>query len=510
MKLITLKKELKEMFYMKEFNTKNIIIYCIFFKLFMITNYIESSVSIPLSQPLATDSQQDVQGLLDNIASNPAVIIDSDTNQLTQVPINRLSHFMLPRNVITMAQKTNLSILRSTDINIYKNYPNGSMLFNKNSAIAQQFDVVINAIKANNELIKFFRKIHFNCLNQIYIYLMKIHTNLIMRHVGSSRLNNGDLAIDINNFITDDEIYATNQKSLIISLLINLIESQFHAMTLACTPQIPYIFATPSGKMLIQNDFATDLSTFVLPQSDTALQQIQVTYLNFLQKYITFFTMYNNLLEKYDSSTGFTQFETVAQNLKTSGLVSHMDPPMFFYDDESMRAIKIIPFIATNLSKKTISIDWAQDAINAATKGIINKNHPVAYFKNAVNEVTKNQSQATHLFVLSTSGDNIFEEELLKQPDWLNVPQKIIGMLQACLGDFSKILSLNIFDPYTQAILEKSLTGSISQLTMLGIQDFSTALTPTKDTVIPLSSTSPTFTQSKNGPTAPTNQSTTK
>ena len=81
------------------------------------------------------------------------------------------------------------------------------------------------------------------------------------------------------------------------------------------------------------------------------------------------------------------------------------------------------------------------------------------------------------------SGDNMFEEELLKQPDWLNSSQGVLSMLQVCLGDFSKIIDLNILDPFTQAVIEKAMTGSVRAQTMQGVQDFSVALAPTKDAV---------------------------
>ena len=441
------------------------------------------STSIPMSQPLTPDSEKSFQGLLNNVPTSPAIIIDDKTHQIIQIPVNRLSRYMLPTDTITMAQKTNVSIFRPTDANVYKNYPSGSNLFPKNSDVAQQFDATINAIKANNELIKFFRKIHCNCLNQIYIYLMKIHTNLTMQHIGSSRDKNGSLIIDTTSFTTDNATYATNQKSLIVSHLVNLIESQLHAMVIACSPKTPYIFATPSGKILIQNDFSTDLSTYVLPQQDEALQQIQSNYLSFLKQYITFFKTYNNLLSKPDLTTGFTQFATAAQSLQNNSAVAQMNPAMFFYNDETIRAIKMIPYIAVNLPAKTASIGWAQDAIDAATKGTMSKNNPVAYFKDSSNNIVKDASQASHLFVISMSGDNMFEEELLKQPDWLNSSQGVLSMLQVCLGDFSKIIDLNILDPFTQAVIEKAMTGSVSAQTMQGVQDFSVALAPTKDAV---------------------------
>ncbi|WP_252120563.1 hypothetical protein [Candidatus Chromulinivorax destructor] len=462
---------------MNEIKAKFKILLIILLHFVMTEKIMHADVTTPISQPLTADSSASFQGLLNNISSYPALTIN-DKNQVIQIPVNRISRYVLPVDVMTMAQLSNLSVLRPTDNNAYKNYPSGSALFPKNSNVAQQFDGVVSSIKSNQELIKFFRKIHFNCLNQMYAYLMKIYTNLIARHTGSSRDKTGNLVIDTAAFLGDEKTYATNQKILIMSHLVSLIELQFHGMVLACSPQTPYIFATPAGKIYIQNDFSIDLSTFASTQTDEVMQQVQKNYTDFLKKYITFFQTYTSLLSTQDTTTGFTQFYTAVKAMQSSPSFANMNPPMFFYDDESVRAIKMIPYLASQLPTKSALIDWADDAVNAVTKNIMQNNRPVAYFKDAANNSTQNKSQAAHLCILSQSGDNMFEEELLKQPDWLNTSQGVIAMLQACLGDFSKIINLNILDPYTQAILEKTLNGSVSSQTSQTVSDLSAAMVP--------------------------------
>lgn len=463
---------------MNEIKAKFKILLIILLHFVMTEKIMHADVTTPISQPLTADSSASFQGLLNNISSYPALTIN-DKNQVIQIPVNRISRYVLPVDVMTMAQLSNLSILRPTDNNAYKNYPSGSALFPKNSNVAQQFDGVVSSIKSNQELIKFFRKIHFNCLNQMYAYLMKIYTNLIARHTGSSRDKTGNLVVDTAVFLGDEKTYATNQKILIMSHLVSLIELQFHGMVLACSPQTPYIFATPAGKIYIQNDFSIDLSTFASTQTDEVMQQVQKNYTDFLKKYITFFQTYTSLLSTQDTTTGFTQFYTAVKAMQSSPSFANMNPPMFFYDDESVRAIKMIPYLASQLPTKSALIDWAEDAVNAVTKNIMQNNRPVAYFKDVANNSTQNKSQAAHLCILSQSGDNMFEEELLKQPDWLNSSQGVIAMLQACLGDFSKIINLNILDPYTQAILEKTLNGSVSSQTSQTVSDLSNAIAST-------------------------------
>ena len=109
-------------------------------------------------------------------------------------------------------------------------------------------------------------------------------------------------------------------------------------------------------------------------------------------------------------------------------------------------------------------------------------NQPVAYFKDALNNTTQDKSKAAHLCLLCKSGDNIFEEELLKQPDWLNSSQGIISMTQACCGDFSKLINLNILDPFTQAIIEKTINGSVSAQTAQTVKDLYAAIVPATGT----------------------------
>lgn len=460
---------------------KKIIQSSIIFCFIMAKQSFASSVSIPISKPLTPENKTSVLGLLDSVKTYPALEVNETSNTMVQVPVTRLSRYMLPKTTVGMMQKSNISILRPTSKDLYTNYPAGATLFAKNSDIAQQFDMVITAIKANNELIKFFRKIHFNCLNQLYNYLMCIHTNLIARNVGGSYDATGKLKIDLESFLDDDINCATNQKSLIVSFLINIIESQFHEMARSCAPTLPYLFATPAAKILIQNDFAVDLTSFAQPSTDEVVQHLQTTYFDFLKNYITFFKLYTDLLFKPDTKTGYTEFTTIIENMLSQKLTINMNPQMFFYNDESLYAIKIIPNIAIKLSTESTPLNWAESVVTAAEKSIMSKQHPVAYFTDSENKKTENTSQASHLFLLSMSGDNIFEQELLEEPKWLGSSHGIINMLKACLGDFSHVASLNIVDPFTQAILEKSTTGTIDQKTLTEMQRFTSVVTQSKN-----------------------------
>lgn len=81
----------------------------------------------------------------------------------------------------------------------------------------------------------------------------------------------------------------------------------------------------------------------------------------------------------------------------------------------------------------------------------------VAFYKND----RVNNKDIKRLFVNIPTKDYIYEQELLPQPDWLNSQEGIIKMLQACLGDFSRLLdpafeNEEILDPCIQCIINKT------------------------------------------------------
>lgn len=415
--------------------------------------------------------------LFDRITPYPAKFIYTDPTtqqkRIQQGLTNRQTKHLLPKVQHQMAGHANLSILRPSGANkdnFYKNYPSGSTLFPSYAGdLATKFDAIINELKANHQLIKFFRKIHINVLNELYNYLMKIYTNFNLRHVGSKQTSSG-LVIDVPTYLKDEDSYATNKKTLIVNHLVNVIEAQFNSSIQSYVPAVPHLLATHVGKTCIQSDFSIDLTHFILKQEDKMLEHLQSSYLDFFAKYLDFFREYTSYLAKKDTTTGFNHFTQLAKNIHafinqngSDKALEQMDPPMFFYDYDTMRAIRIIPHLASELPAQSKSIGWPATIVNAAEKLLMVDNHPIAYFKNNLGKVIQNKDEATHLYMVIGSGANLYEQELLSQPSWLNTEEGVLNILRACLGDFSAIIGMGVLDPCMETLLQKGLARALGQ-----------------------------------------------
>jgi len=371
--------------------------------------------------------------------------------------INRFSRNSLSPDLFKQAEESKLSILKPSDADIkilYQNYPDGSVLFPKNSDVSSRFNNLIAVIKANPSVIEFLRKVHITALNQLYAYLMKIYTNFNLTNPGclqDSELPTADLAAYLQNEAT----YETNKKKLIMNHFINLIHAQFKGSILSYTPQASEDTAVALGKIFIQNDCGIDLESFTKAQTDPAIIDQQAEYINILRIYYDFFQTYTSYLSKLEK-TGSNQYYTLAQNYKNINHLT-MNPSMFFYDIESMRAIESIPFISSTLSLKAKIIPWAPSIVNAAKKGLTQNNHPIAYFKDSLGAITKNIDNAQSLYILVETGPALFEEELLIQPAWMRNQNGCLKILSGCLGNMTQLVGLGIIDSTLESIINKAI-----------------------------------------------------
>ena len=379
----------------------------------------------------------------------------------TSLPIiTRATKSNLPPDVAAEARNIKLSIFKPKDgvlPFLYLKYPSGSTLFPKNPDVASKFDVMINAIKSNSSFIEFFRKIHTDSLNQLYLYLMKIYTNFNLTNPGTSQASEFKIA-DVTEYLIDEATYATSEKKLIMNHLINLIQAQFGGTIVAYVPTTPPEIAVSLGKIFVQNDYGLNLDDFAKPQSSPN----QAAYFKFLQQYMDFFKTYTSYLSKADSN-GINEYYKMAQfinkYLNQPDAIKTMDPPMFLYNTESMRSIQFIPFISKSIPKNTKPIPWAPVIVNAAVKQMAINGHPVAYFRNAAGKITHNKDQAKSLHMLTDLGNSLFEEELLAQPAWLNSQEGSIRILSACLGNLSALVGTGILDSTTEKIIQKGMKG---------------------------------------------------
>ena len=407
-----------------------------------------------------------------SVVTHPTIALatatDGSNKQMyAQAMINRTTKFVLPRAAHDCMRHANLSVLHAKH-DSYKNYPQGKELFPDHPELAKPFTSLIENFKKNPEFVKFFRKIHLNALNELYDYLMKIYANFNLQHIGTSTVDN-QVIIDVQSYIQDEATAATSKKTLIINHLVNIIEAQINGAIQAIVKGIPPILATHVGKTLIQSDFSIDLSYFILQQEDTVLANLQSSYLELFGQYLSFFEAYTQYLETpHATIPNLTKFATVAQNIQKylgadqDTVISKMDPPMFFFDADSFRALKIIPKLAQDLPTKHVTIDWPTTMVSSIEKKALvqitsgNKtfnSHPVGYFKTDTGEMTNDISQAASAYMVLEVGQNLYEQEILVEPEWMSSSTGIINILRACLGDLHKLVGLSILDPITETVI---------------------------------------------------------
>ena len=336
------------------------------------------------------------------------------------------------------------------------------------STISSEFDSLISTLQSNTAFVKFFRKVHLNILNELYEYLMNIYTNFNLHHPGSSLADDGSLSISIPDYISAEETYAMNIKTLIVNHLVNLIEEQFNSSVQAMMPNVPELFATKIGKTTILSDYSVDITNFILTDISSDLEDLQTAYLDAFKQYLTFFQDYTSLISTADDSTGFSQFCSVAENINNiltstdaDSDVANMNPQMFFYDTNTMRALRVIPDLAKKLPSGVQSIGWPDTLVTAATEKYIltvsGTSHPVAYFTDANGNIVTSEAQASHLYAIIQSGADYFQEEVLKQPDWLNTEEGVLNILRACMGDFTAILEMDVLDCCMETLINNAL-----------------------------------------------------
>lgn len=396
----------------------------------------------------------------------------------TQQVVTRSSKTALTPDLLAEAKEAKMSILTPTTDQLsvlYQNYPDGSTLFPNNQDVAAKFNTMIASIKKNPDLIEFFRKIHINSLHRLYLYFMKIYTNFNLINPGYSQ-DTKNPTTDIPGYFADDAKYTTNTKKLIMNHFINLIQAQFGASIVSYVPTTDPDLAVSLGEIFITNDYGLDLKPFAEEQTDPAITTIQAPYLSFLKEYIDFFQTYTSYLSQVDATSGVNQYYNMAQFINNllhpkdqNQTALTMNPSMFFYDIESMRAIQFIPFAANTIPKGSHLIPWAATAVNAAIKNIMVNGHQTAYFKDKDGNKIANQAQAQKLYILIELGASLFEQELLAQPAWLNKPNDTIKILTGCLGNFYALIDTGILDSTTENVIKRAMGVKIS--------------TPTKKTV---------------------------
>ena len=390
--------------------------------------------------------------------------------------LNRTIKAMPPEKIWPVLSKGHFSVLRPKN-DAFKNYPSGASLFSGYTDVSAKFDAMITMFQKDPRFIAFFRKVHLNVLNELYHYLMSIYVNFNLQHTGIAQNNDGSLRVDIPAFVGSEKQYASNKKTLIINHLMNVIESQFNGSIQSCVPKIPQIYASFVGKTLVHNDYSIDLTQFLEQELVPEIAANRKIYLQGLATYLDFFQTYTAYLNqphpKKELRPHFVAFVDIAEKInqflysdadansnKSEMAVSKMNPPLFSFNYDDIRALKIIPHLAKSLPANSLKIMWPEHMVQAANEGIIlqmpgQAPHPLAYFRNSLDTVVTNTTNNPDLklFMCVRSGQNLFEEQLIAQPDWLNSWDGVLKILRACFGDFSALVGLDILDPCMESLI---------------------------------------------------------
>ncbi|MBP9764905.1 hypothetical protein KBD08_01055 [Candidatus Babeliales bacterium] len=428
-----------------------------------------------------------VSNLIKTVNTYPLLGIMPNQLKVHQGIQTRAIKAMPPLKTIPVIRNAGLSILKPSK-NAFKNYPAGAALFSKYPDLASLFDAMLATCKQDPKLVTFFRKVHSNVLIELYHYLMGVYINFNLQHPGiAQNSHTKELSVSVPAFLRSEQDYDMNSKTMIINHLMAIIESQFNSHIRACTTHtlydkvqqqtrvtsLPQMFATFIGKTAVQNDYSMDLSILMEPQKKPQLVQLKKTYLTAIVDYLNFFQKYTAYMQtphpkKPQFFTAFVDIaETINQYLysdvaptddKFIASLTKMNPPLFYFGYDDMRALQTIPYIAQTIPATTKSVPWPAHIVQAAQQQLVlvgNKPHPIAYFKNNLGQVIRNfeNNPSAHLYICMRLGENLFEEKVIAQPDWLNSWDGIAKIMRACFGDFSALIGMQILDPCLEHLI---------------------------------------------------------
>lgn len=386
---------------------------------------------------------------------------------------------------------TQVSTMRTTTHN---NHPNGNTLLPGAGNLGGLLNTFLTSIDQDPQFLIYFGKIHLLVLHEIYQYLMSIYVTFNMTHVST-----------VQDHLLNQTTQALNKKTMIINHLFSVIEAQINKAILTRFPNIPEHIASRMGPLIMKNDYGADLNLmlekqeewlFAEPDVQNYFKQRRELYLSIFGNYLKFFKSYTAALEEQDPIYGskFVQYaqgvqkviaaesshysnvrnrlkNTTDMKAKVTALkeIKIINPPLFFYDEPTFRGMKIIPRLAKDLPKNSENVPWPKKLIEDATNQppITNKwgnkisDQPPAYFQDAQGNNTTSQSDAVALYVNIPTIQNMYTQEVIPQPDWLNSYDGVMMMLRACLGDFTALYSTQlrsefIIDPCLTCIILKS------------------------------------------------------
>jgi hypothetical protein len=360
--------------------------------------------------------------------------------------------------------------------------------------VAGRLAELLQTLQNDQQALAYVRKIQFFALNALFNHVVKIYTACNMTHA--------DTALD---YLQLEERYAFNKKAYIIEHILDLIQSQLYQMLHNYFPVLPRHLAISAGGILMTHDYGADLQFLLEDQEEAffknddqknsahaALKATQTNSLKALRQYLDLFSVYTgalavdvNINRFIDSAKNIAsalavhestmQAEQLSQNvssdMKTRTMqIRHykpINPALFLYNDTLVHALSVISFVVKKIPQGTKSVPWpahlvkmAQEGTHASTKQGTMLNYVIAYFKDANGSVTNNLQQAKSLYVNIPTQTSLYEQEIARQPSWLNTQQGIIKIVRACLGDFSQLIDMGILDPCVEGVIKAARVGS--------------------------------------------------
>lgn len=438
-------------------------------------------------------------------------------------PITAKTNHLIPAAPQVLTKGMSIAYANSTQCF----QPLGNALFGS-EPLAQEFNSMVAAIRStgsytsktgqsHSKFVSIFRKLQYQILNDLYIYLTALYMNFILTIPKTETKTPS--SVDIYKAYADlDQKSDLTNKSLIVSHLINLIQGQMFSVCQSINPLIPTTLTIRTGSILHQNDHSIDPMFLIVdltrpfyegddPNSSlhSLLVNIQKSYIRTLHNVLQFFQDYGNYITvapnkfltfavkiKEAISNDFFNKNVAAirkqylknPNAKYTELrkirATHnpINPPLLYFDEEMIRSLQILPTLASNLrptnrSQKgtlqpteSLPIGWPSQIYTLALSNTsaIDNNGAALPFKAATLE---NNSAQLFIQLLSPRGSP-YMQELIKQPTWLDTKDGVIKMMRACLGDFNQLIGLNILDPELEFIVAKAMNKTMTDRVQKG------------------------------------------
>lgn len=406
----------------------------------------------------------------------------------------------------------------NTRSQIHNNHPKGGALFPTEGSLASLLNTFLTSIDQDNYFLVYFGKIHLLILHEIYQYLMSIYVTFNMTHVQSIQehlLNQTTQALNKKTMIVNHllSVIEAQSNKAILTRFPNIPE---HLATRMGKMMMKYDYGADLNLMMEKQEDILFAPYFNNPDNfktngdgsyDPELKneteknvkdhfkKRRELYTTIFGNYLKFFKSYTATLEQKDPIYGSafvkhaqdiqkvidaqpSHYSKVQKKLKGAPIktkvqtlkdIKSINPPLFFYNSMIFRGMKLIPQLAKDLPKKSENVPWPKKLVEDAksTGKIKNKfgnvisNVQPAYFEDANGKIIHNEAQAVSLYVNIPTIQNMYTQEVIPQPDWLNSYDGVMMMLRACLGDFTALFSPQlkdelIIDPCLACIILKA------------------------------------------------------